>query len=78
MSDSNRLLAVLNVAMADTAFTIWSSKRFYGAAMPVEVTWRPATSIPLVSTVDISDAVGEAVAMYVNGHSMKRRRPNDD
>jgi hypothetical protein len=46
-SDSNRLLAVLNVAMADTAITIWSSKRFYGAAMPVEVTWRPATSIPL-------------------------------
>ena len=164
MSESNRLLAVLNVAMADTAFTIWSSKRFYGAAMPVEVTWRPATSIPLAetdgnpdtapdpswvplvttpshpeypaghpslngaaatvllayfrrdqtftlttagqptrtytsitqarsdgnnarvwggmhypSTVDISDAVGEAIAMYVNGHSMKRlRRPNDD
>ena len=31
MSDSNRLLAVLNIAMADTAFTIWSAKRFYGA-----------------------------------------------
>ena len=31
MSDSNRLLAVLNVAMADTAFTIWSAKRHYGA-----------------------------------------------
>jgi len=162
MSESNRLLAVLNVAMADTAFTIWSSKRFYGAAMPVEVTWRPATAIPLAendgnldtaadpswvplvttpshpeypaghpslngaaatvllayfqrdqtftlttagqpprtynsitqartdgnnarvwggmhypSTVDISDAVGEAIAMYVNGHSMKRlRRPH--
>ena len=31
------------------------------------------------STVDISDAVGEAIAMYVNGHSMKRRRgPNDN
>ena len=162
MSESNRLLAVLNVAMADTAITIWSSKRFYGAAMPVEVTWRPATSIPLAatdgnsgtdpdpswvplvttpshpeypaghpslngaaatvllayfqrdqtftlttagqpprtytsitqarsdgnnarvwggmhypSTVDISDAVGEAIAMYVNGHSMKRRGSND-
>ena len=50
MSESNRLLAVLNVAMADTAFTIWNSKRFYGAAMPVEVTWRPATSIPLAET----------------------------
>jgi hypothetical protein len=164
MSDSNRLLAVLNVAMADTAITIWSSKRFYGAAMPVEVTWRPATSIPLAatdgnsdtdpvlswvplvttpshpeypaghpslngaaatvllayfppdqtftlttvgqpnsrtytsitqarsdgnnarvwggmhypSTVDISDAVGEAIATYVNGHSMQRRGSNDN
>jgi membrane-associated phospholipid phosphatase len=163
MSDTNRLLAVLNLAMADTAFTIWSSKRFYGAAMPVEVTWRPATSIPLAdsdgnpatapdpswvplvttpshpeypaghpslngaaatvllayfrrdqtftlttagqpnrtytsitqarsdgnnarvwggmhypSTVDISEAVGEAIAMYVNGHAMTRRKPNDN
>ena len=31
MSDSNRLLAVLNIAMADTAFTVWSAKRHYGA-----------------------------------------------
>ena len=31
MSRSNRLLAVLNIAMADTAFTIWSAKRFYGS-----------------------------------------------
>ena len=50
VSDSNRLLAVLNVAMADTAFTVWSSKRSFGAAVPVEVTWRPATSIPLADT----------------------------
>ena len=49
MSDSNRLLAVLNIAMADTAFTIWSAKRFYGAD-PVEVTWRPVTAIPLANT----------------------------
>jgi len=49
MSDSNRLLAVLNIAMADTAFTIWSAKRHYGAA-PLEVTWRPVTSIPLADT----------------------------
>ena len=46
ISASNRLLAVLNIAMADTAFTIWSAKRFYGS-MPVDVTWRPVTSIPL-------------------------------
>ena len=31
LSASNRLLAVLNIAMADTAFTIWSAKRFYGS-----------------------------------------------
>ena len=49
MSDSNRLLAVLNIAMADTAFTTWSGKRFYGAD-PNEVTWRPVTSIPLADT----------------------------
>src|SRR4029079_10468024 len=36
MSRSNRLLAVLNIAMADTALTTWSGKRFYGA-MPNEV-----------------------------------------
>ena len=49
ISDSNRLLAVLNVAMADTAFTTWSGKRFYGA-LANEVTWRPVTSIPLADT----------------------------
>ena len=49
MSESNRLLAVLNIAMADTAFTTWSGKRFYGAAS-TEVTWRPVTSIPLADT----------------------------
>src|SRR5687767_2012800 len=49
MSDTNRLLAVLNIAMADTAFTTWSAKRFYGA-VPNEVTWRPVTAIPLAAT----------------------------
>ena len=49
LSDSNRLLAVLNVAMADTAFTTWSGKRFYGG-VPTDVTWRPVTSIPLADT----------------------------
>jgi hypothetical protein len=46
MSKSNRLLAVLNIAMADTIFTTWSGKRFYGG-QEGEVTWRPVTSIPL-------------------------------
>jgi hypothetical protein len=49
ISDSNRLLAVLNIAMADTAFTTWSGKRFYGSS-PTEVTWRPVTAIPLADT----------------------------
>jgi len=49
MSDANRLFAVLNIAMADTAFTTWSGKRFYGS-VPTEVTWRPVTSIPLADT----------------------------
>jgi hypothetical protein len=49
LSDSNRLLAVLNIAMADTAITTWSGKRFYGA-IPSEVTWRPVTAIPLADT----------------------------
>jgi len=49
MSDNNRLFAVLNIAMADTAFTIWSAKRFYGS-IPFEVTWRPVTSISLADT----------------------------
>jgi hypothetical protein len=44
MSENNRLFAVLNIAMADTAFTIWSAKRFYGAD-PAAVTWRPFTAI---------------------------------
>jgi hypothetical protein len=49
ISESNRLLAVLNIAMADTAFTTWSGKRFYGADSN-QVTWRPVTSIPLADT----------------------------
>jgi hypothetical protein len=49
MSAANRLLAVLNIAMADTAFTTWSGKRFYGS-VPNDVTWRPVTSIPLADT----------------------------
>jgi hypothetical protein len=48
MSRSNRLLAVLNIAMADTAFTTWSAKRFYGND-PTAVTWRPVTSIPMAN-----------------------------
>ena len=49
MSASNRLLAVLNIAMAETAMTTWTGKRFYGS-VPTEVTWRPVTAIPLADT----------------------------
>jgi hypothetical protein len=58
LSDSNRLLAVLNVAMADTAFTTWSAKRFYGE-VSFEVTWRPITSIPLADTDGNPDTVAD-------------------
>jgi hypothetical protein len=57
MSNSNRLLAILNIAMADTAFTIFSAKRYYGG-ISTEVTWRPATSIPLAD----ADGNGETEA----------------
>ena len=56
MSASNRLLAVLNIAMADTAFTTWSGKRSYGDD-PAEVTWRPVTAIPLADTDGNPDTV---------------------
>ncbi len=39
MSASNRLLAVLNIAMADTAFTTWAGKRFYGSILD-RIAWR--------------------------------------
>ena len=59
LSDSNRLLAVLNIAMADTAITIWSAKRFYGAD-PNAVTWRPATSIPMADIDGNADTAADA------------------
>jgi hypothetical protein len=59
LSDSNRLLAVLNIAMADTAFTTWGGKRFYGSS-PNDVTWRPVTSIPLADTDGNPDTVPDA------------------
>jgi hypothetical protein len=58
MSESNRLLAVLNIAMADTAFTIWSAKRHYGAN-PADVTWRPLTAITLADTDGIAATVSD-------------------
>jgi hypothetical protein len=54
MSRSNRLLALLNLAMADTAFTTWSAKRHYGN-IDTEVTWRPVTAIVLADTDGIPE-----------------------
>jgi hypothetical protein len=51
--------SVLNIAMADTAFTIWSAKRFYGS-LPAEVTWRPVTSVPLADMDGNADTVTDA------------------
>ena len=59
ISASNRLLALLNIVMADTAITTWSAKRFYGA-MSTEVTWRPVTSIPLADDDGNPDTFAEA------------------
>jgi hypothetical protein len=59
MSESNRLVALLNIAMADTAFTIWSAKRFYGE-IATEVTWRPVTAIPLAEADGNPDTAPDA------------------
>ena len=59
ISETNRLLAVLNLAMADTAFTIWSAKWHYGHVSS-EVTWRPITAIPLAETDGNPDTAAEA------------------
>jgi hypothetical protein len=59
MSQSNRLLAVLNIAMADTAFTVWSAKRFYGT-LQTAVTWRPVTAIPMAETDGNPDTAPDA------------------
>ena len=58
MSRSNRLLAFLNLAMADTAITTWSAKRYYGA-IDSEVTWRPVTAIVLADTDGNPDTVAD-------------------
>ncbi len=56
MSQSARLLATLNIAMADTSVTIWTAKRFYGS-VATEVTWRPVTAIPLAESDGNPDTV---------------------
>jgi hypothetical protein len=59
MSAANRLFALLNVAMADTAFTVWSAKRHYGED-PAQVTWRPLTAITLADTDGIEGTTADS------------------
>ncbi len=58
MSASNRLLAMLNLTMADTAFTIWRAKRDFGEDS-TQVTWRPVTAIPLAEGDGIPETAGD-------------------
>ena len=59
LSHSNRLLALLNIAMADAAITTWTAKLLYGGN-PLEVTWRPVSAIPLADTDGNPDTTAEA------------------
>lgn len=59
LAQSARLLTVLNVAMADTAFTTWSAKRYYGADSKA-TTWRPVTAIALADTDGNPDTAADA------------------
>ena len=86
MSKSNRLLATLNLAMADTAITTWSAKRHYGA-LPGEVTWRPVTAIPLADTDGNPDTapdpdwlplINTPVAPRIRGRAPEPQRGRSD
>ncbi len=59
MTESARLFAVLNIAMADTVSTIWSAKRFYGA-IATEGTWRPVTAIAMADADGNPDTAADA------------------
>ena len=59
ISQCARLFATLNIAMADTAQTIWTAKRFYGS-VATEVTWRPVTAIPLAEADGNPDTVPDS------------------
>ena len=87
MSDSNRLLAVLNIAMADTAITTWSGQALLRRRSPTEVTWRPVTAIPLADTDGNPDTVADPawlplintpVASRVSGRASESQRRGRD
>jgi hypothetical protein len=58
LSDSSRLLALLNIAMADTRFTTWRAKKDFGSD-PTDVTWRPITAITLADLDGNPDTVSD-------------------
>jgi len=61
------------LAMADTAITIWSGKRFYGS-VATEVTWRPVTSIALATRRQPRDRCRSGVAA-AHQHAIARGIP---
>jgi membrane-associated phospholipid phosphatase len=72
LSENARLLALLNVAMADAAIACWEAKYHY-------VFWRPVTAIPLAATDGNGDTSADPAWMplfatpahpeYPSGHS---------
>ncbi len=56
MAKTVRLFALLNLAMADTIFSTWNAKRYYGG-IETEVTWRPVTAIPFADTDGNPDTI---------------------
>jgi len=72
LTQNARLLALLNIAMADAAIACWEAKYHF-------VFWRPVTAIPLAATDGNSDTVAEpswvpllttpAHPEYPSGHS---------
>ena len=69
MARSARLLATLNIAMADTILTIWTAKRFYGS-VATEVTWRPVTAIPLAEADGNPDTVPDPELAAAHDHAV--------
>jgi len=72
LSESARVLALLDIAMADAAIACWEAKYYY-------VSWRPVTAIPLADVDDNPATIADPLWMpvfatpnhpeYPSGHS---------